>query len=75
MQYDGKYIVYSGWFGIDKYPQLKDKIDTEYERLENSGLFLYSPDWNVFSLSGPPDAKSVHSGSGTCILVRKPDKK
>lgn len=71
MNYKGKYIVYDSWFKLDKYPQLKEKIEAEYVILENSGLWFYSPDWNVFSLSMPPNKEDINKISSTCIMIRK----
>lgn len=67
MNYSGKYIIYSGWFNLDKYPDLKKKIDTEYEKLPYE-LYLYGPSWNVFDLKTLD--KTVTS-YGNYILVRK----
>lgn len=70
MNYSGKYIVYTGWFGLDKYPDLQNKINSEYSVLSNSGIYTFSPDWNVFSLSIPPDIEQTNASSGAYILVR-----
>ena len=66
MQYTGKYIVYSDWFGIEKYPQLQQKLETEYERIDGKDLLLYTPSWDVFSLT---DVQAMKPGA--YILVRK----
>ncbi len=66
MQYTGKYIVYSDWFGIEKYPQLQQKLETEYERIDGKDLLLYTPSWDVFSLT---DVQAMKPGA--YILIRK----
>lgn len=66
MQYTGKYIVYSDWFGIEKYPQLQQKLETEYERIDGKDLLLYTPSWDVFSLT---DVQAIKPGA--YILIRK----
>ena len=71
MAYDGKYIVYTSWFGIDKYPELKEKINKEYEKMEDSGLYVHAPNWDVFKLVDKPDLSQTIRNSGTYILVRK----
>lgn len=72
MEYNGKYIImHNGWFGLDKYPELKKKFEEEYKKIPNSGLFLHSPDWNAFSLSGIPEKQSINADTGICILERK----
>ena len=71
MDYQGKYIVYDGWIRLDKYPRLKEKIDTEYIVLENSGLWFHAPDWDVFKLLRLPDKKEINGSMSTCIMVRK----
>ncbi len=71
MAYDGKYIVYTSWFGVDKYPEFKEKLDTEYVRLEKSGYYAYSANWDVFQLDTPPDANAVLDSEGRCIYIRK----
>lgn len=71
MEYDGKYIVFDNWFGIDKYPELKEKISNEYEPLTNGGLYFHSPSWDFFQRPAIPDAESVNAGAGCKILVRK----
>ena len=68
MRYTGKYIVYSDWFGIDKYPELKAKLENEYTVLENGELFNDNLSWDVFNLSAiPQNARN----SGTYLLVRR----
>lgn len=71
MAYDGKYIVYQSWFGIDKYPELKEKIDKEYEKMEDRGLYVHAPNWDVFKLVEELDSSQIIRKSGTYILVRK----
>lgn len=70
MDYSGKYIVYTSWFGLDKYPELQDKISKEYSVLANSGIWTFSPDWNVFSLSEIPDIEQTVASSGAYIMIR-----
>ena len=71
MAYDGKYIVYTSWFGLDKYPELEEKINKEYERLEEGGLYVHSPNWDVFKLVEKPDPDQITRKAGSCILIRK----
>lgn len=71
MQYDGKYIVYTGWFGLEKYPDLQAKIQAEYERIPNSGIGIYYEDWNFFKLSDLPDIEDIRRSDNAYILKRK----
>lgn len=71
MNYTGKYILYSNWFGIEKYPELKQKIDKEYEKIPYSGLFLYSPEWNVFVLNEPSNIQEIQNSNDVYIMIRK----
>jgi membrane protein len=70
MKYSGKYVVYSDWLGLNKYPELKAKLENEYTPLENGELYGYSPSWDVFTLNPVPTGDAgddyIH------ILVRKP---
>lgn len=67
--YTGKYIVYSDWFHLEKYPDLKEKLENEYVKLENSNLLAYSPAWDLFSLAETPTRSTV--SDEIYILVRK----
>lgn len=71
MNYTGKYILYSNWIGIEKYPELKQKIENEYEKIPFSGVFVYSPEWNVFVLDELPDIKEIQDSNDVYIMVRK----
>lgn len=71
MQYDGKYIVYTGWFGLEKYPELQAKIAAEYEKIPNSGIYTYSPDWNFFRLSERSELSVIRGNDNAYILKRK----
>lgn len=71
LAYDGKYIViHSGWFNLEKYPDLEDKINTEYKKLENGGLYFHSPDGDYFTYQDIPDIAKVLENSEVYILVR-----
>lgn len=70
MQYNGKYIVYTSWFGLNRYPDLQEKINKEYTHLVDSGMYTFSPDWNVFSLSSLPDIRKTMATSDCHILVK-----
>lgn len=70
MDYNGKYIVYMSWFGLEKYPELQNKIETEYTRLDDSGYWVYSANWNMFQLDTVPDIDSIKSSDSAYILVR-----
>ena len=56
--------------GLNKYPELKAKLENEYTPLENGELYGYSPSWDVFTLNPVPTGDAgddyIH------ILVRKP---
>lgn len=71
MNYTGKYILYSNWIGIEKYPGLKKKIENEYEKIPFSGMFVYSPDWNVFVLNELPDIRTIQNSNDVYLMVRK----
>lgn len=71
MRYDGKYIVYSEWFGLDKYPELKQKISSEYEVLEDTGIYTYGPDVNMYGLESMPDVQSIRKNKHSYLMVRK----
>lgn len=71
MNYTGKYILYSNWIGIEKYPELKQKIDNEYEKIPYSGLFVYSPEWNVFILNEPSGIQEIQNSNDVYIMIRK----
>nr|WP_300840662.1 hypothetical protein [uncultured Acetatifactor sp.] len=71
MLYEGKYIVYSNWFGLAKYPDLLEKIETEYERIPDSGIWTFSPDWSFFKLDGQTDIETLRAGDDNYILIRK----
>lgn len=69
--YNGKYILYSSWFGLEKYPELIEKINNEYKRLPGSGMYYHSPSWNFFELLEIPDVQETLKNTDICILVRK----
>lgn len=71
MTYDGKYIVYTPWFGLRKYPDLLAKIDSEYEVLANSGLYFHSPEWNLFMSVNAPDVSKIDMNESCFVYVRK----
>ncbi len=71
MEYEGKYIVYASWFGIEKYPDLQRKLEEEYVPIKGSGIFTYSPDWEPFELSPIPDKESLRDSTDAYLLVRK----
>lgn len=71
MLYEGKYIVYSNWFGLGKYPDLQAKIEAEYERISDSSIWTFSPDWNFFRLSILTDIETLRANNETYILIRK----
>lgn len=71
MKYSGKYIVYMDWFRLEKYPELQNKIENEYIRLDGSGYWAYSATWNMFQLDEAPDAENVRNSEDTYILIRK----
>lgn len=71
MNYTGKYILYSNWIGIEKYPELKQKIDNEYEKIPYSGLFVYSPEWNVFVLNALPGIEEIKNSNDIYLMIRK----
>jgi len=35
---------------LSKYPEIKNKIETEYRLVENTGLVSYGAPWNPFNL-------------------------
>lgn len=71
MEYSGKYIVYTSWFGLDKYPDLQAKIENEYERIPGSSIYTFSPDWKFFVLKNPTDYETLRNRDDRYILVRK----
>ncbi len=50
MNYSGKHILYHDWMDLSKYPEIKNKIETEYRLVENTGLVSYGAPWNPFNL-------------------------
>ena len=71
LAYQGKYIVFSSWFGIEKYPDLVQKLNEEYEPLSNGGLYFHSPDWNLLQTVPVPDAASIAADTSCAIYIRK----
>lgn len=71
MNYKGKYIIYSSWFSLDKYPELQKKLNDEYEKLPGSGIYHHSPNWNFFEYETIPDIQNTLENSETYILLRK----
>lgn len=71
LNYSGKYVVYMSWFGLEKYPELQGKFENEYVRLEGSGYWVYSANWNVFQLDEAPAYENVINSDSSYILVRK----
>ena len=71
MNYNGKYVVYTNWFGIEKYPDFQAKIENEYERIPGSSIYTFSPDWKFFSLNIPTEVETLRNIDDGYILVRK----
>lgn len=71
LAYDGKYIIIEEWFYLDKYPELKKKLEEEYEIIENSGLAAYPSPQEYFTLTAIPDAEQIAKSSKRYILKRK----
>lgn len=71
MNYYGKYIVYTNWFGLEKYPELQRKIENEYKRIPQSSIYTFSPNWNFFNLSNPTNIMTLRNADDRYILIRK----
>lgn len=51
MDYSGKYILYSDWMNLEKYPELQNKVTTEYHKVEGEGLVSFGAPWDPFNLA------------------------
>ncbi|MBQ8605434.1 MAG: hypothetical protein IJ408_01745 [Clostridia bacterium] len=72
LAFDGKYVVIDySWFKIDKYPELKAKLESEYVSLPSEDLRFYSPNWRWYDRIELSDYKGEDYITGAHILVRK----
>ncbi len=71
MLYEGKYIVYFNWFGLAKYSNLLEKIETKYEKIPDSDIWTFNPDWSFFKLYSQTDIETFRASDENCILIRK----
>lgn len=71
IEYQGKYIIIDyNWFLLDKYPELKSKLQEEYTKIPCEKLRFYSPSWNVFSIADY-GWYTGYENINLCILERK----